>query len=53
MINITIVWMVLLFFVGFIIYLLLKLDCFLVLGVVFILVDYVLYIFLDLFFVNI
>ena len=45
MTNITIAWMALPFFVGFIIYLLPKLDRFLVLGVVFISADYALYIF--------
>ena len=53
MTNITIAWMALPFFVGFIIYLLPKLDRFLVLGVVFISADYALYIFSDPFPVNI
>ncbi|MDJ0515842.1 MAG: cation:proton antiporter [Trichodesmium sp. MO_231.B1] len=47
MTNITIDWMALPFFVGFIIYLLPKLDRFLALGIAFVSADYALYIFAD------
>ncbi|MGD1700774.1 cation:proton antiporter [Dapis sp. BLCC M229] len=47
MANITIAWMALPFFVGFIIYLLPKLDRFLALGIAFVSADYALYIFSD------
>ncbi|MCL2924505.1 MAG: cation:proton antiporter [Trichodesmium sp. MAG_R04] len=53
MTNITIAWMALPFFVGFIIYLLPKLDRFLALGIAFISADYALYIFANPSIVNI